>query len=270
MKFAPRNIKRKGNPLKNSTEYAKKFKIFCQKLPATTAEAHADGPVAEVIYSQMLWNATSKQADSAYRKLMRACIDWNDLRMNMPRETIELIGVSYPRADDRSRRLRAILRAIYLREHDVKLSSLSEAGKTEAKEYIQTLEGMSHFVAGRVLSLCFGVSAFPIDDRTFNALMNEGLLHDEADIEEAASWLGRQVKAKDVGKVHGSIHAWVEKKAVSKKNAPKKTIKKTVKKTAKKTVKKTVKKALAKTVKTKATSKKVVKKKTTKKKTAKK
>jgi hypothetical protein len=184
----------------------------------------------------------------------------------MPRETIELIGVSYPRADDRSRRLRAILRAIYLREHDVKLSSLFEAGKTEAKEYIQTLEGMSHFVAGRVLSLCFGVSAFPIDDRTFNALMNEGLLHDEADIEEAASWLGRQVKAKDVGKVHGSIHAWVEKKAVSKKNAPKKTTKKTTKKTAKKTVKK----ALAKTAKTKVTNKKVAKKKATKKKTAKK
>ena len=252
--------------MKNSTEYAKKFKIFCQKLPVTTAEAHADGPVAEVIYSQMLCNATSKQADSAYRKLMRACIDWNDLRMNMPRETIELIGVSYPHADDRSRRLRAILRAIYLREHDVKLSSLSEAGKTEAKEYIQTLEGMSHFVAGRVLSLSFGVSAFPIDDRTFNALMNEGLLHDEADIEEAASWLGRQVKAKDVGKVHGSIHAWVEKKAVSKKNAPKKTTKKTTKKTAKKTVKK----ALAKTAKTKVTNKKVAKKKATKKKTAKK
>ena len=252
--------------MKNSTEYAKKFKIFCQKLPVTTAEAHADGPVAEVIYSQMLCNATSKQADSAYRKLMRACIDWNDLRMNMPRETIELIGVSYPHADDRSRRLRAILRAIYLREHDVKLSSLFEAGKTEAKEYIQTLEGMSHFVAGRVLSLCFGVSAFPIDDRTFNALMNEGLLHDEADIEEAASWLGRQVKAKDVGKVHGSIHAWVEKKAVSKKNAPKKTTKKTTKKTAKKTVKK----ALAKTAKTKVTNKKVAKKKATKKKTAKK
>jgi hypothetical protein len=266
MKFAPRNIKRKGNPLKNSTEYAKKFKIFCQKLPVTTAEAHADGPVAEVIYSQMLCNATSKQADSAYRKIMRACIDWNDLRMNMPRETIELIGVSYPHADDRSRRVRAILRAIYLREHDVKLSSLFEAGKTEAKEYIQTLEGMSHFVSGRVLSLCFGVSAFPIDDRTFNALMNEGLLHDEADIEEAASWLGRQVKAKDVGKVHGSIHAWVEKKAVSKKNAPKKTTKKTTKKTAKKTVKK----ALAKTAKTKVTNKKVAKKKATKKKTAKK
>lgn len=256
--------------MKNSTEYAKKFKTFCQKLPATTAEAHVDGPVAEVIYSQMLWNATSKQADSAYRKLMRACIDWNDLRMNMPRETIEMIGVSYPQAEDRSRRLRAILRGIYLREHDVKLTTLSESGKTEAKEYIQTLEGMSHFVAGRVLSLCFGVSAFPIDDRTFHALMSEGLLHDETNIEEAALWLGRQVKARDVGKVHGSIHAWVEKKPAPKKTVSKKTAKKIAKKSVRKTVKKIVKKITVKAEKKKVKGKKVTKKTTTKKKTSKK
>jgi len=250
--------------VKNSTEYAKKFKAFCKKLPLAEVQAHEDGPVAELIYSQLLWNATSKQADAAYKKLKNAFIDMNDLRMNMPHETIDVIGVSYPQAEDRARRLRAILRGIYLREHDVKFAGLAESGKTEAKEYIQTLEGMTHFVSGRVLSLCFGVSVFPVDDRTFQALMQEGVLHEETDMDEAASWLGRQVKAKDVSKVHGGLHAWVESKpAVTKKTTKKKVAKKTAKKTPKKVAKKKV--AKKSTAKQKTAKKKTTKKKTTKK-----
>lgn len=247
--------------MKNSTEYAKKFRTFCKKLPSATAQAHKDGPIAELIYSQLLWNASTRQATTAYKKLMSAVIDLNDLRMNMPHETIVVIGVSYPQAEERARRLRSILRGIYLREHDVKLTSLEGAGKTEAKEYIQTLEGMTHFVAGRVLSLCFGVSTFPVDDRTFRALLSEGVLHEETDLEAAASWLGRQVKAKDVAKVHGNLHAWVESNPVAKKKTTKKTAKKTTKKTTKKAVKK---------IPTRSVKKKVVKQKATKKKTAKK
>ncbi len=217
----------------------------------------------------MLWNATTKQADAAYKKLKNAYIDMNDLRMNMPHETIEVIGVSYPQAEDRARRLRAMLRGIYLREHDVKLVSVAEAGKTEAKEYIQSLEGMSHFVSGRVLALCFGVSVFPIDDQTFCALMQEGVLHEETDMDEAASWLGRQVKSKDVSKVHGALHAWAESKpAVKKKSTKKKVAKKTAKKTPKKAAQKKVTKKS--TPKKKAKKKNTTKKKMTKKKTAKK
>lgn len=206
--------------MKNSSEYAKKFKTLCKKLPAQEAVVHADGPVAELIYSQLLWNATKKQADTAYRKLMKASIDLNDLRMNMPQETIEIIGTAYPQAEDRARRLRATLRAIYLREHDVTFTSLSDAGKTEAKEYIQTLEGITHFVSGRVLSLCFGVSVFPVDDRTYHALRTAGVLHEDASLDEVAIWLSRQVKANEVSKVHGRIHAWAEKQPV-RKTAPK-------------------------------------------------
>jgi hypothetical protein len=246
-------------------------------LPTSNAEPHSDGPVAEMIYSQLLWNATVKQADNAYKKLMNACIDLNDLRMNTPQETIEVIGVSYPRAEDRSRRLRALLRAIYLREHDVKLDTLEDANKTEIKEYFQTLEGVSHFVSARVLSLCFGISAFPIDDRTHGALINEGVLHEDVHLDEAASWLSRQVKVKDVSRVHGGLHAWIEsrpapKKKTSKNTTKKKTSKKaTKKKVAKKKItKKKTKKTTKKSPAKKIAKKKVTKKKTTKKKTPKK
>lgn len=229
--------------MKNSSEYAKKFKTLCKKLPAEEAVMHEDGPIAELIYSQLLWNATKRQADTAYRKLMKASIDLNDLRMNMPQETIEVIGTNYPQAEDRARRLRATLRAIYLREHDVTFTSLSDAGKTEAKEYIQTLDGITHFVSGRVLSLCFGVSVFPVDDRTYHALMTAGVLHEDASMDETATWLSRQVKADDVSRVHGRIHAWAEKQP-ARKNAPKPAAKQAVTKNAakKKTTKKKSKK----------------------------
>jgi len=105
------------------------------------------------------------------------------------------------------------------------------------------------------------ITTFPVDDRTFRALLNEGILHEETDLEEASSWLGRQVNAKDVAKVHGSLHSWVESNPVAKKKTTKKTAKKTTKKTTKKVVKK---------IPTRSVKKKVVKQKATKKKTAKK
>ena len=250
--------------MKNSTEYAKKFKKWCKKLPACSAEVHEEGAIEELVYSQLLWNATVRQANAAFRKLKKSTIDLNDLRMNMPHETIGMIGVTYPQVEERARRLRAILRGIYLREHDVNFNSLVDAGKIEIREYIQSLEGMTHFVSGRVLSLCFNVSVFPVDDHTHQAMICEGLLHEDVTLDETAVWLSRQVNAKDVRMVHGSLHSWVEKQPVRKAPAKQKTVKNVTKKKVSK--KKAAKKKVVSKKKVKMrTAKKTPRKKTTKK-----
>ena len=47
------------------------------------------GVIGEVIYAHLLWNATTKQALTAYKKLIKAAVDLNDLRMNHVHETVE-------------------------------------------------------------------------------------------------------------------------------------------------------------------------------------
>ena len=270
--------------MKNATEFAKKFKTFRKKLPKEDVSHSEHGAIGEVIYSHLLWNATARQASIAYKKMISATVDLNDLRMNHVFEMIEIIGVSYPQAEERAKRLKSVLNAIYKREHNVTLESLEGAGKRDIREYFETLNGITPFVCNRVISMSFDVAAVPVDERTLDALIASGIVHEDAGVADTAAWLGRQIKASDVIHTHVSLQAWVETQPVRKptkqkvvKKAPKKSPakKKTVskKKVAKKKVapKKTVKKKVAKKATSKkATSKKATSKKVTKKKTVKK
>ena len=231
--------------MKNATEFAKKFKTFRRKMPSTDIATSKHGATGEVIYSYLLWNATTKQAKTAYKKLINASVDLNEIRVNVVSETVELIGANYPQAFERAKRLRAVLNAIYLREHSLEVSSLDGAGKREIREYYETLNGITPFVCNRVIAVQYGVAAMPVDDRTLAALITNNLIHEDADIEETISWLGRQVKADEVCDVHARIHAWVSLQPLrtisnpTTKKVPKKTTatsgngkKKTAKKTA--------------------------------------
>ena len=286
--------------MKNATEFANKFKKFKKQLPEATVEKSEHGVIGEIIYAHLLWNAQSKQAAQAYKKLFNAAVDLNDIRVNHIYETVELIGEKYPQAYDRAKRLKSVLNAIYKREHGMHVNSLEGAGKREVREYFVTLDGMTPFVCNRVISLQYDVSAMPVDDRTLIAMATNDLVHEKADVNDAASWLSRLVKASEACDVHVRLQAWVELQPVPKpkKVAPRKLItkplkakkdattsatkktdskkkassKKTTKKTTKKKVakKKTTKKKVAKKTAKKTAKKKVAKKKTTKKKVAKK
>ncbi len=267
--------------MKNATEFAKKFKKFRRTLPSMDVVTSEHGVIGEVIYAHLLWNATAKQAATAYKKLISAAVDFNDLRMNHVYETVELIGLNYPQAGERAKRMKCVLNAIYKREHGVHVASLESVGKRDVRDYFETLDGITPFVSNRVIALCFDVAAVPVDDRTLSVMIANDLVHESSNITEAASWLGRQVKAAEVCEVHVCLHAWVETQPVPKpvpkkkkpteksaetKSSPKK--RKPVKKT---TPKKKVAKKKASTKKKKTTpKKKIVKKKPSKKKTTKK
>ena len=268
--------------MKNATEFAKKFKKFRRTLPSVDLSTSEHGVVGEVIYAHMLWNAAAKQAKSAFKKLIEAAEDLNDLRMNHIHETVQLIGYTYPQAAERAKRMKCVLNAIYKREHGVHVSSLEGVGKRDVREYFETLDGITPFVSNRVIAICYDVAAVPVDDRTLAVMIANDLVHESSSLTETSSWLGRQVKAAEVCEVHVCLHAWVEtqpipkrvpvkKKTATKSVEPKPSTKKKVtkKKTAKKkVVKKTVlkKKATPK----KSTKKKLAKKKSTKKKANKK
>ena len=263
--------------MKNATEFVKKFKKFRKSLPASDTLVNKGGAVHEIIYSSMLWNATSKQASGAYKKLIKSAVDLNEIRVNVIPETIDLIGSNYPQAFERSKRLRTVLNAIYSREHCMEITSIESAGKRDVREYFETLSGITPFVCNRVISLQYGVAAIPIDDRTLAALSLNGIISEDADIREAASWIGRQVKAEDVCGIHAQLHDWMSSqparailKSVTKKNTksvsePSKSRTATKKKVVKKSKKKsTSKKKVVKKVNKKTVSKKKVVKKTKK------
>ncbi len=203
--------------MKNASDCAKRLTTLLKRLPGSEPpdfsageEESSPDPVAVLIASFLLWESNSTKALTAWKNLNTRIVDYNDLRVCMPQEVLEFIGVRYPRGLERCQRLRASLRDIYHREHAVRLDSLEKEGKRESRRYLESLEGMVPYVAARVSLLCFGSHAVPVDDQLRSHLIAVGAADDSAEIVELSSWLERHIKADDAVVAHHTLQGWVD------------------------------------------------------------
>jgi endonuclease III len=157
-----------------------------------------------------MWDSTTSKACAAYKRIRDRVVDFNDLRVTMPREIVEFIGPRYPMAQTRAERLRAALRDTFQREHAVSLDRLFDLGKREIKKYLRSLDGVSPYVADRVTLLSFDCHCIPVDERLRRALAREGVCEESTAIPELASWLARQVKAGEAARTHMVLQQWAD------------------------------------------------------------
>lgn len=189
----------------------KKAPTEALELPEPVAQRD---PVAVLVFSFLLWEASTSQAIEAFRRIQESMVDFNDVRVSLPRELIDLLGPRYPRADERARRLRASLNEVFKREHAVKFP-LAE-GKRDIKAYVESIEGMVvPYVATRLLLICFGVHGVPVDEQTRATLAEHGLCDPDTDLVELAGALARHVKAEQTEAAHAAIQSLVDAHHVS-------------------------------------------------------
>ncbi|MEM9882877.1 MAG: hypothetical protein AAF800_08165 [Planctomycetota bacterium] len=223
---------------------AKKFATLLKKAQSAYADEDPPprDPVAQLIVAFLQWNATRRQAEDAFAALMDAYIDINDLRVSHPHELVAVIGEDYPAAAERVIRLREALLEVYKREHDVQMHSIAGKGKKDQRAYLDTLPGVTPYIAAVVALLSFGGHAMPVDERLCERLIDEGCLDEGTTPANAESYLARLVKAGDALEAHLALQAWADQPPrPRKKPAPSKK-KTTKKKTAKKKTARTKKK----------------------------
>ena len=114
--------------------------------------APIEDPLEQLVSSLLLWESTASKAEAARRRLIAAVVDINELRVCLPEEIVALLGERYPRGEERALRLRAALNDIYVREHAVSLEHLKKMNKRDARQYLESLEGVPQYVAARVVS----------------------------------------------------------------------------------------------------------------------
>lgn len=260
----------------------KAFAAVLKKARSAYSGEEADElePIAELVISFLTWNATSRQADTAYGKIMAQVVDLNELRVSHVNEVIDLIGVRYPDVQHRVIRLLQSMMEIFDREHDYKMGSLGSRSKREQREYLDALPGIPPYVAARVALLSFGVHAMPVDDRLLTLLVKAGVFESGTSPADAESWLTRQVKANESLEAFLALQEWADSQRVTLptpaqtppvKTAPvdetpaKPAAKKNQSAPVKKVAKKAAAKKVTKKVATKKAAKKATKKKTTKK-----
>jgi endonuclease III len=153
----------------------------------------ADPVVREVLYSLLVWETSSSNARTAFRKLTETFLDVNHLRVAMPDEIAAALGDRYPRAVERASRLRAVLFDIFKRENGLQLSRVTAASKRDARTYLDSLEGIPPFAAARVAAVSMGVHAFAVDDRLLRLLVSEKVIGPTLSASEAGRWLEHHV-----------------------------------------------------------------------------
>jgi len=171
------------------------------------AQQRLTDPIDVLVYSFLLWERSSPEANEALDSLRANLIDYNDLRVSLPYEIAAILPPGDPMAEVRSSRLRAVLNNIYRIENEVSLASLDELGKRDARKYLDALDGMVPFVASRVGLLCFGSHAVPLDERLRMVLIARSALDPAWQHTEAASWLARQIKAAEASEAHAALQS---------------------------------------------------------------
>ena len=167
-------------------------------------------PVAVLIHSWLLWEASTEQAEIAMRKLLDAFVDYNEIRVSLPHEKASVIGKRYPRLEERLHGIRRTLHSLYLARHALSFEHLEGKGKRDIKADIESLDGMHPFVAARILRLCFDVHALPADDQLSALLHEHGIIDEPVDPDELSSWLGSAIKSDDAVDVIVALQAAID------------------------------------------------------------
>ncbi len=195
--------------MKNSKEYGVKFAAHVKKLKKSCDPPEMDGPLEVLVYSQLLWESTSAQADTAWDGLNEVMGDWHELRVSTPAEIAEACHDTSALAFERAKRLKLMLNHLYQRHHEVTMTPEFEHGKRDLRESIESLDGMTPFVASRWLLLCGDIGDVPVDDQLCWMLANAGCVEESASVADVAVWVCRQVKGDRALTVHSTLQAWV-------------------------------------------------------------
>lgn len=199
---------------------AKKFALLLKKLRATHGDGAgssqpcpagfdtADPAVHQLVYSFLLWESSTERAQAAFVGLHGSLVDYNELRVSFAEDLAKIIGESYPRAEERCARLRACLNDLFRREHAVALSQAVSAGRRDARQYVESLEGVPGYVAARVSLLCAAGHAVPVDQRLAALLSREGCCDPQVSPDAVGAWLERQVKPAEAAATHALLQAW--------------------------------------------------------------
>ncbi len=196
--------------VKQDAKQAKTITSLVKKLISRfkPEEPPATDPIVQLVLSFLSWNASTRKAEDAYAKLMAEFVDINELRVSGTEQIVAIIGEDYPEARPRIARLKESLHEVFLREHALSSVNLSAKAKKDQRVYLDSLPGMTPYVAAQVMLVSFNGYAMPVDEKLVLLLEREGCLDEgmsPADVEAA---LLRQIKAAEALKAHLALQAW--------------------------------------------------------------
>ena len=213
--------------MKNSREYAQKvqklyrsLKRECPKVQNVTY----DEPTDAIVYATLSENMSEAATQAAIKKFTDYFVDLNDLRISRVEEIVELLGEDTSVTRQIASTLTRTLIAIFDEYHTVSLKALRKVGKRPAKQVLQRLDGISHFVVNYCMLTAMQGHAIPLTKQVIEYLRSNELVDPEADEQQIEGFLTRQISAKNAYEFYALLrHESELLEADTKKKAKKKT-----------------------------------------------
>jgi len=186
--------------MKNSREYARKvqklYGALRRQYPKVQSVTYGE-PVEAVVYAILSEKMTEAAARSASKRFADYFVDLNDLRVARAEEVIEVLGADTPVARDIAATLASVLFAIFDQYNAVSLEALKKTGKRPAKQVLEKLDGISHFVVCYCMLTSLQGHAIPLTQKMVEYLRSNKLVDPQASEQEIEGFLTRQISAKN-------------------------------------------------------------------------
>ena len=186
--------------MKQGTLYAGRLKKAYAKLrhqmPVPETPEPTD-PLHQLAVATFAVASGEKQAARAVDALLTTMAGWNEVRVSRPSEISKAIGNTIPDRIESCQRLMGMLESVYERENELSLKRLKQLGRREARQYLDSLEGVDEYGVASVALWSLGDHGIPIDDALLKELKNAGLVHPDATRSEVQAFLERHISAAD-------------------------------------------------------------------------
>lgn len=183
--------------MKNATKHAETLKGLAKKVikEFKPAPLEHQEPMRALVRAIFSFNVSDSKADEAMKIIDREFVDLNELRVATELEVQEMVGNRFPEIEKRSMLISQTLNSVFEREHTMHLNRLTELGKREVRQYLREMPEQSPFVEAYVMLYCFEGHTFPMDEETFEFLMEEGILEEGTTLEDAQKFVEHHLKA---------------------------------------------------------------------------
>jgi endonuclease III len=149
-----------------------------------------------MVYAVLREGTTREEADQAYKHLLKAFFDLNEVRVSAAREVARAIQ-NLPDSMARSERIIAILQEVFETTYSYDLEGLHKKGLKQAQKVLERYRGSTPFLVSYVLRHSMDGHAVPIDESMHRCLRRLALIDDQVDLESAQGSLESMVpKAK--------------------------------------------------------------------------
>ncbi len=196
--------------MKNATKHADELKSLCRKLMREhkpDAELQPQDALWALVRGAMSYDVADGRAEDAIKVIQKEFVDLNELRVGTELEVQDLLGVRYPKIEERVKLITSALNAIFEKEHTLSLDRLKDVSRRDARQFLRDLPEMTPFVEAYVMLFSFGGHAFPLDEGMLEYLRDDEIVEESTPAEEAQKFVEHHLKAEEMFPFYVALRA---------------------------------------------------------------